>query len=129
MKKIIGLALVIMIAVGAISIAYAANNKADPVFQTLIASLTSQKDVSFNFRTFVQVSSVSFDSCELQVKMGNSWQPVASNLTPTTIYFDGYIYIGYLDCSSDIGSGQYRIKYEVTANGHSVTRYSNSRTF
>ena len=129
MRKIVGLILIIVISLAVINLTYAANNRADPVFQSLVASLTSQKDVSFSFRTFYEVPSISFSSCELQKKIGNSWQAVSSGLTPTTDFFDGFLYSGSLDCSDDIDSGQYRIKYEVTADSHSVIRYSNSRTF
>ena len=42
---------------------------------------------------------------------------------------DNPAYTAYMDYSSSIGSGTYRIGFIANADGHTVTRYSNERTY
>ena len=129
MKKIIVLLLIFTTILAAINTVYA-DTTADDVFDSMIAVLNSQKSVSFTFRSSVQVTSISFHTCELQKLDNNSWVTIESNLSPSFNLSTGYIFNATLNCSSDISTGTYRIKYRVTANNHTTNiHYSNSHSY
>ena len=47
----------------------------------------------------------------------------------STVAYNTDIYSALMDYSSKIGTGTFRVGFTVNADGHAITRYSNSRTF
>ncbi len=128
MKKAICLLFVLFFSVALMNQVYAIT-MSDEVFLYTTASLSSNKDVSFTLITNYPTSPISIGSCVLQIKTNNNWNDVCTLPSPT-ITGQGIDYCSaFADYSSYIGTGTYRIKYNATADGHTITRYSNSRTF
>lgn len=106
-----------------------AETLADPVFLQAIANLQQSKEVTFSLMTNYSVDSIRITSCTLQKKVDGIW--TTDQLLPAPSDEDqGLVYSSTISYSSYIvNSGTYRIKYIAEADGHSITRYSNSRTF
>ena len=103
---------------------------ADEVFHRATASLYSDKWVTYSFVTMSTVEELKVTSCWLQKKVGDAWVwqrtlptgGVLSNNTNSLAYD--------IDYSSYItGAGTYRVGFTASADGHTITRYSNERTF
>ncbi len=129
MKKTIVLLLIFTIILAAVNTVYA-DTTADDVFDSMVAVLNSQKTVSFTFQSSDPITSVSFHTCELQKLTNNSWNTINSSLSPSFNLSTGYLINATLNCSGDISTGTYRIKYKVTANNHTTSfHYSNSHSY
>lgn len=100
-------------------------------FRVCIASalLSTRKDVSFSCSTYEVKSTIKITSCWLQKKSGNNWVWVCSLTAPSTVAYNTDIYSALMDYSSKIGTATFRTGFTVNADGHAITRYSNSRTF
>ena len=61
-------------------------------------------------------------------KSGSKWIRQCALETPSAGK-NTFGYVREMDYSDDIGTGTYRIGATFDADGHSITRYSNSRTF
>lgn len=101
----------------------------DEVFNILTASLSSTKTVTFNCVAGSVQGSIKMTNCWLQQKNGTSWTKVRALEVPTVEAKNSLAYGAYMDYSNEIGSGTFRIGYTMNADGHTVTRYSNERTF
>lgn len=102
---------------------------ADSEFSIASASLSSYKTVSFSCVTYVEKECISVTSCWLQQKVNNRWKRVCDLDAPTNTATNSISFGSYMDYSSDIGTGTYRIGFTVDADGHAITRYSNERSF
>ncbi len=102
---------------------------ADTEFSRATASLTTRKTVSFSCITHQQKSKIVITKCWLEKKANNSWRWVSNLEVPSTVAENTTLYAAVIDYSDDIGSGTYRIGFTINADGHSITRYSNERTF
>lgn len=102
---------------------------ADSEFDIASALLSTRKDVSFSCSTYEVKSTIKITSCWLQKKSGNNWVWVCSLTAPSTVAYNTDIYSALMDYSSKIGTGTFRVGFTVNADGHAITRYSNSRTF
>ena len=130
MKKFIGIVMVlILVACTSIAISEAADIMADPVFHSASAMLSTRKDVSFDFSTTSTVSYIMTTRCWLQKKTGNYWIWVKELEAPDEIATNTAFYGAFMDYSADIGTGTYRVGFTAEADGHSITRYTNARTF
>lgn len=101
----------------------------DEVFNILTASLSSTKTVTFNCVAGSVQGSIKMTNCWLQQKNGTSWKTVRALEVPTVEAKNALAYGAYMDYSDEIGSGTFRIGFTMNADGHTVTRYSNERTF
>ena len=102
---------------------------ADSEFSIASASLSSHKTVSFSCVTYVEKKCISVTSCWLQKKVNNKWTRVCDLDAPSNTANNSAAFGAYMDYSSDIGTGTYRIGFTVDADGHAITRYSNERSF
>ena len=102
---------------------------ADSEFFSASALLSTRKDVSFSCSTYDLKSTIKITSCWLEKKSGNNWAWECSLTSPSTIATNTDTYAALMDYSSQIGTGTYRVGFTVNADGHAITRYSNSRTF
>lgn len=102
---------------------------ADDVFDAITATLTSTGGVSFNCATFDIQKSIKMTDCWLQIKTGTRWSKVCDLEVPSKVVTNTFVYTDYMDYSDSIGTGTYRVGFTMDADGHTVTRYSNERTF
>ena len=128
MKKTLIFVLIMAISLTMISTAFAATLE-DPVFDYVYATLNSQGVVTFTIYTSYTVPSITITSCTLQKKNNNVWEPVTSDFTLINTYFDGDSFHAQVDYSSNINSGQYRVKFKPKADNHTITCYSTSHTY
>lgn len=124
---IVSMALIILFTQSAFAIGI--TPYADSEFSIASASLSSRKVVSFSCVTYVEKSCISITSCWLQQKVNNSWVKVCDLDAPTNTATNSISFGALMDYSSEIGTGTYRVGFTVNADGHAITRYSNSRTF
>lgn len=124
---IVSMALIILFTQSAFAIGI--TPYADSEFSIASASLSSRKVVSFSCVTYVEKSCISITSCWLQQKVNNSWVKVCDLDAPTNTATNSISFGALMDYSSEIGTGSYRVGFTVNADGHAITRYSNSRTF
>lgn len=104
--------------------------RADTEFNSTSTILKSTKQVTFRCVTYETKDCLSVTSCYLEIKNDDgSWSYVCSLPAPTTKYYDAYAYSATVDYSSYIGSGTYRVWATYDADGHSITRCSNERTY
>lgn len=103
---------------------------ADTEFNSVTTLLKSSKQVSFRAVTYNVKSSISVTACWLEQENDDgSWTTVCSLDVPSTVSQDDFSYYATMDYSSVIGTGTYRIGATYNADGHTITRYSNERTF
>ena len=104
---------------------------ADEYFDSASISLTTTEAGSFSAVTNFVVGYIKIDSCWLQKWNGTSWQYYCWLPTPTDIDTNTISYDAYVDYSSYIPNDDctYRIGAYFNADGHTIPRYSNSRTF
>jgi len=102
---------------------------ADEVFNSLTASLYTTGGVAFSCVAGATQKSIKMTECWLQIKNGNRWSKVCDLEVPSTVVTNAFVYTAYMDYSDSIGTGTYRVGFTMDADGHTVTRYSNERTF
>lgn len=103
---------------------------ADEIFMSVTANLKSSKITVFTCATIRYANEIKITSCELQQKIKESWVTICSLPAPDTVTHNTIGYGSYMDYSSYITeAGTYRISFTADADGHSITRYSNERTF
>lgn len=102
---------------------------ADPIFTTASISLSSSKTATFYARTKTIQESITVTSCKLYYYNGASWIYVCDLPVPSVQSTNASIYIASMDYSAGIASGNYRLYVTFSADGHTISRYSNSRTF
>lgn len=128
MKKQVAIILIICLVVTQYS-AIAAT-LADPVFDYTASNLSSSKTVSFCAETFNTVESIRVTRVVLyQKNSSNAWVYSKDLTVPTDVSYDYDYFYCNMDYSNDIGSGTYRLYVTYCAEGHSISRYSNTRTF
>ncbi len=102
---------------------------ADPVFYSTTISLMTTKKVDFDASTYEIMDSISVTACSLEKHVNNAWTDAGSLTPPSKVNTNTFGYSASMDYSAKIGTGTYRIKATFNADGHEVTRYSNSRAF
>lgn len=129
-KKIISIIIAAIILSSIATTAFAAI-LADEYFDSASISLTTTEAGSFSAVTNFVVGYIKIDSCWLQKWNGTSWQYYCWLPTPTDIDTNTISYDAYVDYSSYIPNDDctYRIGAYFNADGHTIPRYSNSRTF
>lgn len=104
--------------------------RADSEFASVTTTLKASKQVSFRALTNDLKTSISVTACWLEQKNNDgSWTTVCSLAAPSVVSQNDFSYSATMDYSSEIGTGTYRIRAAYNADGHTITRYSNERTF
>lgn len=110
------------------SFAEAMMPRADLVFQDATVILCSGKYVVFTASTFDEAESIKVTQVRLQQKVNGEWTYVKNLKIPSKqdncIQYTSTVY--YTD---DISTGTYRVVASFSADGHSITRTSNERTY
>ena len=103
---------------------------ADEVFHRASATLYSDKWVTYNCVTIGTAAELKITSCWLQKKINGSWVWQRSLPTGGHVERNSANLLYDVDYSSYItGAGTYRVGFTANADGHTITRYSNERTF
>lgn len=102
---------------------------ADSEFDSASASLSTRKDVSFSCETYETKALIQVTGVWLQRKVDGKWKYERSLPAPSKKATNTISYAALMDYSDKIGSGTFRVGFIVDADGHSITRYSNERTF
>lgn len=113
-----------------IASAYEITPYADTEFDSASTYLKASKQVSFRAVTYNVKSSISVTACWLEQKNDDgSWTTICSLAAPSVVSQNDFSYSATMDYSSEIGAGTYRIRATYNADDHTITRYSNERTF
>ena len=91
-------------------------------------SLKTTKKVVYDETTYGTQKTISITNCWLEKKIGSKWVRQSALETPSAGK-NTFGYVREMDYSDNIGTGTYRVGATFDADGHSITRYSNSRTF
>lgn len=102
--------------------------RADLVFQSATATLSSGKFVVFSALTYDIADSVSVTSVQLERKVNGNWVYV-TNLACPPEQTSCFRYSQTVYYTNEISTGTYRVVATFCADGHSITRNSNERTF
>lgn len=110
--------------------AYEITPYADTEFDSATTLLKATKQVSFRAVTYNVKSSISVTTCWLEKENDDgTWSTVCTLPPPGIEAEDTFAYSATVDYSEYIGTGNYRIRATYNADGHTITRYSNERTF
>lgn len=121
---------VITLFLSSMASAYGIMPYADTEFDSATTLLKSTKQVSFRAVTYNVKSSISVTACWLEKENSDgSWSKVCTLTPPSVVSVNSFTYSATMDYSSYIGTGTYRICATYNADGHTITRYSNERTF
>lgn len=101
---------------------------ADLIFQDATANLCSGKFVVFTALVYDVADVVSVTSVRLEKEVGGEWTYV-TNLTCPPSQTSCFRYSQTEYYTSAISTGTYRVVVTFCADGHSITRTSNERTF
>ena len=131
LKRITGLLLCLMMLLSIVhATAAIVTPMADPVFARTSVSINSSMSSTFSATTQLVCDSISVTSCTLQVKNGSTWSNVGSVTPPSTEAKNTTVYVAVKSYSSSCTSGKtYRLVAVFTADGHSLTSYSNQVTY
>lgn len=102
---------------------------ADLYFDSASAFLASDKLVVFNCVTYDIYDRIAITLVWLEQEVNGQWIYVKTLPPPTYVATNTLAYGAEVSYSSYIGSGTLRIGFTVNADGYSISRYSNSRTF
>ena len=102
---------------------------ADPVFDSISVNVSSNKTVSFLAVTTEEHNSIEITRVRLYKKINNVWTYQGDLPLPTNVTVLSDSLSATADYSSYIGTGTYILYTTFSADGYSVSRYSNSRTF
>lgn len=125
-KKV--LLLLVVLIFSWVSIALA-GTYSDEVFESVVVSLSSTKTATFTADTYLRQNSIKVIVVRLYRQYGNSWTFTGYLPVPTNEATNALYYGAIMDYSSYIGTGTYRILATFTADGHSISRYSNTITY
>ena len=107
-----------------------ASTLADSVFDYTATNLSSSKSASFLAETFNTASSIKVTRVRLYKKNdSNNWVYIQDLSVPTEESTNSYYYASNKDYSDSIDTGTYRLYVTYCADGHSISRYSNTRTY
>lgn len=132
MKRLVSWCLLLMMLITLVSAAFAQEitPRADEVFHKAAATLYSDKWVTYNCVVMGVVSELKITSCWLQKKIDGNWVWQRALPTGGVVARNTNSMMYDVDYSSYItGAGTYRVGFTANADGHTITRYSNERTF
>lgn len=128
-KRIIGVILSVVL-LFSLSYSYADEIApcADLVFVDANAILYSGKYVTFTASTYDGSDVVSVTAVRLEQKIDGEWSFVTTLTCPSS-QTDCLRYAQTVYYTNEIGTGTYRVVATFCADGHSITRTSNERTY
>lgn len=128
--SIISLVMVLMCLTVAVGTADEPALYADSVFGSASAFLASNKLVVFNCVAYAVHDRISVTNVWLEQKINGEWEYTKALTPPSYVAYDMADYGAEVNYSASItGSGTFRVGFTVNADGYSISRYSNSRSF
>lgn len=129
-RQLVSISLLIVFVLVNTAVATEIMPRADTEFTTTAIVLKSSKTVSFRATTYEVKDSISVTACWLEIENDDgSWSTVCSLPTPSGAASQTFSFSTNADYSSYIGTGNYRIRATFNADGHTLTRTSNERSF
>lgn len=105
-------------------------SRADTEFNSATATLKSSKQVTFKSVTYDIHNQLSVTACWLERKNNDgSWSYVRALTPPSTVFTNTCAYSATVDYAAYIGTGTFRVWATFDADGHSISRCSNERTY
>lgn len=129
MTKLHVVGILVFVLLFSIAFADTQTPRADLYFASATAFLAANKQVIFDCTTNDIHNQIRITSVWLEQKVNNEWVTVKSLAAPATIAQNTISYGAVADYSSSIGSGTFRVGFIANADGHTISRYSNSRSF
>lgn len=120
---------VVFVVITSVAVAEQVEPRADLYFDSATAFLATDKRVVFDCTTYDVHDQISITNVWLEQKVDGDWTTIKSLPSPTNIAQNTLSYGAVADYSEAIGVGTFRIGFTANADGHTITRYSNSRTF
>lgn len=130
MKKLVCIAMTIavLLTLSVSAVAEDVSTCADEVFWDACINLMSSGQIYYTASTADTCNEISVSNCYLQQSVNGAWKTVATLPNPGAIA-NTYSYLTTTNGAGYITSGTYRVVATFTADGHSITRTSNERTF
>lgn len=123
------MALVLLLSLASVAAADMIVPYADEYFNSLTINLTSRKYVAYQATAKHIHSVIKVTECTLQKKNGTKWEDDCELTAPSGIAENTNAYDETMDYSDVIGTGTYRVSATFYADGYTVTRTSNVRTY
>lgn len=102
----------------------------DPVFESATTNLKNTKDAVFYAETSSEQNSIKVTRVRLYKQNGNgTWSYIRDLPVPTHEATNTMLFGATKDYSSYIGGGTYRLYTTFCADGHYISRYSNTKTY
>jgi len=129
LKRYIAIIMLFVFSLSLVGIATAAI-LADPVFESATTNLKSTKNATFYAETSSVQSSIKVTRVRLYKQNSNgTWSYVQDLPAPTHEATNTMLFGATNDYSLYIGTGTYRIYTTFCADGHYISRYSNTKTY
>lgn len=103
--------------------------RADPYFDSATVFLSADKIVVFDCTLYDVYDRISVTSVWLERMVNGQWIYVKALTPPSYVATNMFDYGAEVDYSDEIGTGTFRVGFTVDADGYSISRYSNIRTF
>lgn len=127
--KVLSILMIILLIGTSIAAAEQVTPCADLYFDSATAFLAADKLVIFDLSTYEIYDQIRVTSVWLEKKVDGEWETVKSLPVPTNVAENTISYGAVMDYSSYIGTGTFCIGFTADADGHTITRHSNSRIF
>ena len=101
---------------------------ADEVFSSAAAYLYSNKYLKISCVTD-DPHNIRITNCWYEIKLNGDWEYGGGITVSPSSVSNGMILGAQVNCSSYFSTGTYRVGFTVDADGHSISRYSNERTY
>lgn len=131
-KRVVSCVLVcvLLVMISSAAVANEVMPYADLYFDSASAFLASNKLVVFNCVAYDVYNCISITDVWLEQKTDGQWVYVKDLTPPSYVATNMADYGAEVDYSTSItGTGTFRVGFTVDADGYSISRYSNSRTF
>ena len=130
-KKLCFVAVFILLTTLIVSSAYGQTimPRADLYFDSATVFLSADKIVVFDCTLYDVYERISVTNVWLERNVNGQWIYVKALTPPSYVATNMFDYGAEVDYSNDIGTGTFRVGFTVDADGYSISRYSNSRTF
>lgn len=103
---------------------------ADLYFDSASAFLASNKLVVFDCVAYDVYDRIAITNVWLEQQVNGEWEYSIGLTPPSYVAINMMSYGAEVDYSASIaGTGTFRVGFTVNADGYSISRYSNSRTF
>ena len=103
--------------------------RADSNFISATAFLAADKRVVFDCTTYDIYDEIRITIVWLEQEIDGEWVATRYLPAPTDVAEDTISYVSVAAYSSYIGTGTFRVGFGVDADGYTIYRYSNTRTF